>query len=358
MQRNGLVIPLLLLFIVVACAPLIIGEVATPTLQLPTRTTQPAATSLPSATPTFAPSPTATLVPPHPLSIAYLQAQAYAAELVIEEQIADGVNYSQYIVSYRSEGNKIFALLTVPFGETPSSGWPVIIFNHGYIPPDQYRTTERYVDYVIAFATHGYIVLRPDYRGHGSSEGVPGGAYSRPDYVIDVLNATAAIKRYPAADPDRIGMWGHSMGGYITARAMVIDPHIKAGVIWGGVVGSYADICQHWFRCDDEDNSRNFARGSTMSEFGSPTKNPEFWAAASMTSYLGLLGGPIQLHHATADATVPIALSRVFYQELLDAGIDAEYYEYQGDNHNISEHFLEAVKHSIYFFEIHVKGID
>jgi len=31
-----------------------------------------------------------------------------------------------------------------------------------------------------------------------------------------VLNAVASVKRYPDADPDRIGMWGHSMGGHIT----------------------------------------------------------------------------------------------------------------------------------------------
>ena len=47
---------------------------------------------------------------------------------------------------------------------------PVIIFNHGYIPPDVYRTTERYVAYVDLIARSGYIVLRSDYRGHDRSE--------------------------------------------------------------------------------------------------------------------------------------------------------------------------------------------
>ena len=47
----------------------------------------------------------------------------------------------------------------------------VVIFNHGYIPPAQHRTTERYVAYVDAFARNGYIVFRSDYRGHGNSEG-------------------------------------------------------------------------------------------------------------------------------------------------------------------------------------------
>ena len=37
-------------------------------------------------------------------------------------------------------------------------------------------------------------------------------------------------------------MWGHSMGGYITLRAMVISDRVRAGVIWGGVVGAYPDL--------------------------------------------------------------------------------------------------------------------
>src|SRR5690606_38600085 len=130
----------------------------------------------------------------------------------------------------------------------PATGWPVIIFNHGYIPPDVYRTTERYVAYVDGFARNGYIVYRPDYRGHAFSDGEARGAYGYPDYTIDVLNATAALKNYPDADPNRIGMWGHSMGGYITLRSMVVDPDIKAGVIWAGVVANYPDLLTRWRR--------------------------------------------------------------------------------------------------------------
>ena len=133
-------------------------------------------------------------------------------------------------------------------GQKPKTGWPVIIFNHGFIPPAQYRTTERYVAYVDAFARNGYIVFKSDYRGHGSSEGRAAGGYGSPDYTIDVLNAVSSIKRYQDADPNRIGMWGHSMGGSVTLRAMVVSKDIKAGVIWAGVVASYPDLFSKWHR--------------------------------------------------------------------------------------------------------------
>ncbi len=176
-----------------------------------------------------------------------MRADAYpGSELVIEETLSPGSNYDRTIVSYLSEGLKIYALLTVPRGEKPATGWPVVIFNHGYIPPTQYRTTERYIAYTDAFSRNGYILLRPDYRGHGSSEGTPTNSFASPAYTVDVLNAMASVMAYPDADSDRVGMWGHSMGGSITLRAMVVTDTIKAGVIWAGVTAPYPMIIQRW----------------------------------------------------------------------------------------------------------------
>src|ERR1700686_4151184 len=46
------------------------------------------------------------------------------SDLVIERTLSPGLNYQQYIASYQSDGLKIFALLTVPNGAKPGSGWP------------------------------------------------------------------------------------------------------------------------------------------------------------------------------------------------------------------------------------------
>ncbi len=243
-RRNfPLLVGLCLVVMLAACAP---SRATPPPLAenspapaTPTRRPSAAstATATPSPSPTSTPTPTATL---HPMAILAARQTPYpGSDIVIEKFLEPGSNYGRYYASYLSQGLKIYGLLTIPNGKMPASGWPAIVFNHGYIPPDQYRTTERYIAYVDWLARSGYIVFRIDYRGHDRSEGAARGAYGDPGYTTDVLNALGALKRFPEADPQRIGMWGHSMGGYLTLRAMTISPDIKAGVIWAGVVASY-----------------------------------------------------------------------------------------------------------------------
>ncbi len=328
---------------------------ATTTSATTTSTTQPSTT--PSLTPSPTPSPTPT--PLHPLSMQWLRQGEYpASDIIIEEVLKSGANYHRFIASYRSQGLKIFALLTLPYGERPETGWPVVVFNHGYIHPEQYRTTERYVAYVNAIARNGYIVFRPDYRGHGNSEGVARGAYGNPDYVVDVLNAVSAMKAYEEADPERIGMWGHSMGGYITLRAMLTDPDIKAGVIWAGVVGSYPDLFARWTRrAGTSDRPRGGGwRTGLVETYGTVEENPKFWASISANSFLDELSAPLQLHHGTADDSVPIEFSATLFDQILAAGGSVEFFTYQGDDHNLSKGFSAAMQRSIQFFDLHVKG--
>ncbi len=324
-------------------------------------------TPLPSATPTVTPSPTVvpTATPTlHPMQIEALrQGEFPGSEIVIEETLERGANYSRYYAYYLSEGLKIYALLTVPDGEMPPGGWPGIVFNHGYIPPREYRTTERYIAYVDWLARSGYIVFRIDYRGHDRSEGSPSGAYGSPGYTVDVLNAVSSLKNFPQTNPEKIGMWGHSMGGYLTLRSMVVSPEIKAGVIWAGVVASYPDLLTRWRRSGSfptptpggsPGGSRSW-RSGWAELYGTPEENPDFWNAVSANSYLADLSGPVQLHHGTADDSVPLEFSNILAAQLQQAGKPYELYIYEGDNHNLSNSFDTAMNRTIQFFDQYLK---
>jgi len=348
--------------------PLTVGSTTAPGLPSPTiqpTLDRPSAQTATPAPITASPSPTPTLFP---LTIAAMRQRSYPGSPVkIESTLDPGSNYKRYIASYQSDGLTIYGLLTVPNGTPPATGWPIIIFNHGFIPPAQYRTTQRYVAYQDWLARSGYITFKSDYRGNGSSQGIATGAYNSPDYVVDVLNALTSLEHYPGADPHRVGMWGHSMGGYITLRAMVISHDIKAGVIWSGVVGSYTDLLEHWHRPPAQGNATPRAfntlepgegRGyrSLIDLFGSPEANPAFWNSISATSYLADLSGPLQLHHDLADSEVPFQFSQTLYDEAAAAGQNAEFYSYPGDDHNLANSFGLAMTRTIAFFDKYVKG--
>lgn len=316
-------------------------------------------TLTPTAASTLAPLPTATPIP-HPMSIIALRNGEYpGSEITIVKELERGSNYRRYYVYYLSEGLKIYALLTIPNGEPPAGGFPAIVFNHGYIPPDVYRTTERYIAYVDEIAKAGYVVFRIDYRGHDASEGEATGAYGNPGYQIDVLNAVASIKKLPEVNSEKIGMWGHSMGGYLTLRTMVISKDVKVGVIWAGVVASYPEMLYNWRRTGSftpSPSSRGIGwRDAWLEQYGAPEQNPAFWDSISATSYLADLSGPLQLHHGTEDEDVPLAFSIRLAEQARAAGQIADLYTYAGDNHNISENFNLAMQRTIEFFDAYLK---
>lgn len=299
------------------------------------------------------PGPTPT--PLHPFAIEAMRARDYpGSDITVEEILAPGSNYQRYTVSYQSDGLKIYALMTVPDGDKPATGWPVIVFNHGYIQPEQYRTTERYVAYQDALARAGYITFKSDYRGHGTSEGTPSGHFA-PGYTIDVLNAVGSLRNYPDTDPNRLGMWGHSLGGEVTLRAMVVSGNITAGVIWAGTVAPPAGQLDMWGGSGGWHAAPSAPRELTE-QYGTPEENPEFWASLSATSYLDYLSGPVQLQHGEADQEVPLSWSQALSDAINQAGRVVEIYTYPGSDHNISQGFDLAMQRTIAFFDKYTKG--
>ena len=302
-----------------------------------------------------------------PISIDYLRTQnIIGSTIIIKEELSPGSNYNQYIAQYQSEGNTIYGLFTIPTGEIPQGGFPAIVFNHGYIPPTQYVTTQSYIAYVDSLARSGFVVFKIDFRGNGNSEGDPSGSYFSSAYTIDAISALKSLQTYDKVNPQRIGMWGHSMAGNAVLRAMEVTPDIKAGVIWAGAVYSYQDFAKYGIS-DSSYTHKPFeqkvgtqqADREVSSEIQKIRSSPQtidfssdFWKAISLTQNVKYLSAPLEIHHAINDTTVNIDYSRDLATELKKQNKEYELFEYEGGGHNIdSPYFDVAMERTIAFFK-------
>jgi dipeptidyl aminopeptidase/acylaminoacyl peptidase len=96
-------------------------------------------------------------------------------------------------------------------------------------------------------------------------------------------------------------------------------------------------------------------RSDWVERYGPPESNPDFWNGVSANSYLGDISGPVQLHHGTADESVPLEFSELLYGQLQEAGKTVEYYTYEGDDHNLANYFSQAMARTIEFYDRYLK---
>lgn len=290
------------------------------------------------------------------LTIPYLRKRNYESELGELRKFNDYQNYTSYTTYYTSDGLQINALLTKPKGDMPEGGWPAVIFLHGYIPPSQYMTTQNYASYVDAIARNGLVVFKIDLRGHGKSEGEPGGAYYSSDYVIDTLSAYSALQKSGFVKRDGIGLWGHSMAGNVTFRSFVVNKKIAALVIWAGAGYTYEDIQEYGidddsYRPPSIDSNRQRKRKELFDKYGEFSAQSRFWKQVIPTNYLDGVEGAVQLHHAVDDSVVSIEYSRNLVRLLGDTSVSHELFEYQSGGHNLTgPNFNRAMQRSVQFF--------
>ena len=144
------------------------------------------------------------------------------------------------------DGLEVHNQVFVPAGLKPGERRPAVVFVHGgpvrqMVPAYHYRFFY-HLSYAVNqyLANRGYVVLSVNYRsgiGYGKSfRTAPNtGARGNAEYQ-DVLAATRYLQGRSDVDPKRIGIWGLSYGGLLTAQALARNSDIFAvGVDMAGV---------------------------------------------------------------------------------------------------------------------------
>jgi dipeptidyl aminopeptidase/acylaminoacyl peptidase len=336
---------LVLSFLLAACAP-------APQL--------PAISATFPTTPTFTPSPipTATLTPiptisstPDPYyawSIDYLRSRTYGGgQVEFLEVMAQNLYFTRYLMRYPSDGLNIYGFADIPSDDAPH---PVIIALHGYIDPAIYTTLDYTTHYAGAIASAGYIVLHPNLRGYLPSDN--GDNIFRVGMAIDVLNLIALVQSQSGgtdplrtARPDRIGMWGHSMGGGITTRVLTVSDDVRAAVLYAAMSG------------DEQKNYEAIRQWSGQTRGLDELSIPvEALSRISPMYFFQDITSAVSIHHGTADATVPLDWSMLTCDQLTSLGKSVECVYYQDMPHTFyGAGDQEFIQNTLRFFNQHLK---
>jgi dipeptidyl aminopeptidase/acylaminoacyl peptidase len=169
-----------------------------------------------------------------------------ASQTIPEEYPGANFVVPQPVIFRSPDGLTIHGQLFLPPGKSGETRHPALLFFHGGPyrqmllgpnPMDAYSYMYAENQY---FASRGYVVLSVNYRGgtgYGSNFRVPPNfGPSGASEFNDILGAANFLKARADVDPKRLGVWGGSYGGYMTALALARASDIfAAGVDYAGV---------------------------------------------------------------------------------------------------------------------------
>lgn len=302
-----------------------------------------------------------------PLTIEELRAKEFSGELTVVESVKGGPGFDAVLVSYVSAGHKVYALVAVPQTPRPSAGFPVLIANHGFHPDppnygvtadgERWRPGDYYRPVPAAYARHGFLVVMPDYRGHNTSEGgqFATGSLAPAYFSEDVLALVGALGSLEDADPKTVFLWGHSMGGDVSLRALLATDRVKAAAIWSLAGGDVWERAYYRSRRDNPlapDDSATDKRAVTALRREIAELDADYdWRAGEPREHLQLLTAPVIIHHSIDDKTTPYHWATRLVQQLYRLEHPYELYTYPGSAHFLQgEQFTRAVERDVRFF--------
>jgi dipeptidyl aminopeptidase/acylaminoacyl peptidase len=325
-------------------------------------------------TPSITPTPTATQTMNQallPFTIEGLRKHDFqSGTLTLGPAILETDLFTRYAIKYPSDGLTITGILQVPKTGTPP--YPVIVMNHGFFSRYVYYSgdgTDRAAEFL---NRRGYLTVSSDYRSWGEAELGESLFYS--GLAIDVINLMNAVSEYELADPERIGMWGHSMGGGTTLKVLTIDSRVKAAVLYATVSGDFEDIIGRWgtgclgdilqgeatYGCNSSDIIPLDLPQDLIDAYFKGSTDQKMLEAVSPIHHLKYVTAPVQINYGTEDGKVasgaPPEWSKDLYQAFLDAEKEAYLIGVEGEEHSFKYdawfHFMER---SAQFFDKYVR---
>jgi len=227
-----------------------------------------------------------------------------------------------------TEDFEIEGILTLPPGYRRGRRYPTILVVHGG-PAGRFREDLGLLPKQL-LANQGYVVLMPNPRG-SSAYGVDFVRANFQDWgggdFRDLMTGLDTLVEQGIADPARLGIWGGSYGGYMTAWTVTQTDRFKAAVCQCGLTDLYSFHGQ-------TDITPNFLQTYLGT---SPYDDPERYRAHSAMTYILQAKTPTLFLHGEQDVRVPIPQSYEMYWGLRHIGVETEFVIYPREGHGIAE---------------------
>ena len=264
-----------------------------------------------------------------------------------------GLSDPEQVIFPSADGLPIHGQLFLPPGEPPPGGWPGLLFLHGgsrrqmllgFHHRGYYHNTYSFNQHL---AAGGYAVLSVNFRsgiGYGLDfrEAEHYGADGATE-VQDVLGAGVYMASRSDVDGDRIGLWGGSYGGYLTAHGLAQASHLfRAGVDIHGV--------HDW----------NVGIANFVPSYN-PAARPEIARRAFESSpfaHIDRWTSPVLLIHGDDDRNVRFSESVDLAEALRARGVHVESLVFPDEVHGFLLHrnWMAAFRAAESFFDRFVKG--
>ena len=233
------------------------------------------------------------------------------------------------VIFKSADGFTIHGQLFVPRNQNGRG--PALIFTHGG-PPRQMMLGFHYMYYYHnAYAQNqylaslGYTVLSVNYRlgimyGHDFHE-PPNSVWRGASEYNDVVAGAHYLQSLPNVDPQRIGLWGGSYGGFLTAMGLARNSDIfKAGVDFHGV-HDWSMFLSRWE--NGADVAPDLKEAQALAFSSSPDSSVDKWRS------------PVLLIHGDDDRNVPFNQTVDLVQRLKKQGVEYEEIIYPDEIHDL-----------------------
>ncbi|KYP80794.1 S9 family peptidase [Ferroacidibacillus organovorans] len=230
----------------------------------------------------------------------------------------------QHVFYPSSDGVSVPALLCVPQDIEPGALLPAILYIHGGPTGQFYRNFDAQVQTLV---DQGYVVLMPNIRG-STGYGVAWRDACLQDWggkdLDDVVAGATYLKSLGYVDPQRIGIYGISYGGYMSYIAAVKAPDVFA--VSAPFVG-ISDIEQLY--AESMEHFKYYLR----QQMGDPDTHRDLWRDRSAVTHVDALRAKMLIVHGVNDPRCPISQARGFRERMLardlQEGLDFAYYEFE-----------------------------